>query len=104
MTDPEKKEFYRILINKIEVHEDRDNKSEGIIKRIIYNIPVFLNGQKGNEITLTKKSTVETVVQLSKGNISSQNVKVEFSLEEMDMSSFRQGATYEQIQAWVQEK
>jgi len=47
---------------------------------------------------------VETVVQLSKGNISSQNVRVEFSLEDMDMSRFQQGATYEQIQAWVQEK
>ena len=47
---------------------------------------------------------VETVVLLSKGNISSQNVRVEFSLEDMDMSLFRQGATYEQIQEWVQEK
>ena len=47
---------------------------------------------------------VETVVQLSKGNISGQNVRVEFSLEDMDMSRFQQGATYEQIQEWVQEK
>ncbi len=64
---------------------------------------------------------VETVVQLSKGRwtssgrpfsadrsgaktISSQNVRVEFSLEDMDMSRFQQGATYEQIQDWVQEK
>ena len=47
---------------------------------------------------------VETVVQLSKGNISSENVRVEFSLEDMDMSGFQQGATYEQIQQWVQEK
>lgn len=31
---------------------------------------------------------IETVVQLSKGNISSQNVRVEFSLEDMDMSGF----------------
>ena len=44
---------------------------------------------------------VETVVLLSKGNISSQNVRVEFSLEDMDMSRFQQGATYEQIQDWV---
>ncbi len=51
-----------------------------------------------------KKYNVETVVQLSKGNISSQNVRIEFSLEDMDMSGFQQGATYEQIQAWVQEK
>ena len=47
---------------------------------------------------------VETVVQLSKGNISSEKVRVEFSLEDMEMSRFQQGATYEQIQAWVQEK
>ena len=53
---------------------------------------------------LDSDSHIETVVQLSKGNISSQNVRVEFSLEEMDMSSFRQGATYEQIQEWVKEK
>ena len=44
------------------------------------------------------------IVQLSKGNISTQNVRVEFSLEDMDMSRFQQGATYEQIQEWIQEK
>ena len=49
-------------------------------------------------------SHIETVVRLSKGNISSQNVRVEFSLEDMDMSRFQPGATYEQIQEWVQEK
>ncbi len=53
---------------------------------------------------ITSSSYVETVVQLSKGNISSQNVRVEFSLEDLDMSGFRQGATYEKIQEWVQEK
>ena len=50
------------------------------------------------------QSHVETVVQLSKGNTLSQNVRVEFSLEDIDMSRFQQGATYEQIQEWVQEK
>ena len=53
---------------------------------------------------LPKENTVETAVQLSKGKISSQNIKVEFSLEDMDMSGFREGATYEEIQDWVQEK
>ncbi len=47
---------------------------------------------------------METVVQLSKGNISSEKIRVEFNLEDMDMSGFRQGATYEEIQEWVQEK
>ena len=52
---------------------------------------------------MLNENDVETVVLLSKGNISSQNVRVEFSLEDMDMSRFQQGATYEQIQEWVQE-
>jgi len=51
-----------------------------------------------------RRPSIETVIQLSKGNISSQNVKVEFSLEDMDMSRFQQGATYEQIQERVQKK
>jgi hypothetical protein len=55
-------------------------------------------------LSLDNDSHIETVVLLSKGNISSQNVRVEFSLEDMDMSRFQQGATYEQIQNWVQEK
>ena len=29
---------------------------------------------------------------------------MEFNLEDMDMSGFRQGATYEEIQEWVKEK
>ncbi len=37
---------------------------------------------------------VETVVLLSKGEIDSKKVRVEFSLENMDMSGFRKGATY----------
>ena len=47
---------------------------------------------------------VETVVLLSKGVIDSKKVRVEFSLEDMDMSGFQRGATYEQIKAYVLEK
>lgn len=45
----------------------------------------------------------ETVVLLSKGEIDSKKVRVEFSLEDMDMSGFQKGATYEQIKAYVLE-
>ena len=69
---------------------------------------MFLGGicvqAQSMSINLISSCGVETVVLLSKGNISSQNVRVEFSLEDMDMSRFQQGATYEQIQKWVQEK
>lgn len=46
---------------------------------------------------------VETVVLLSKGEIDSKKVRVEFSLEDMDMSGFQKDATYEQIKAYVLE-
>lgn len=44
---------------------------------------------------------VETVVLLSKGEIDSKKIKVEFSLEDMDMSGFQKGATYGEIKDYV---
>ena len=41
---------------------------------------------------------------LSKVIISTKHVRVEFNLEEMDMSGFKVGATYEEIISWVQQK
>lgn len=49
-------------------------------------------------------ANVETVCLLSKGEIDSKKVRVEFSLEDMDMSGFQKGATYERIKAYVLEK
>ena len=46
---------------------------------------------------------VETVVLLSKGNVDSKKIRVEFSLEDMDMSEFQDGATYPQIKEYVLE-
>ena len=46
---------------------------------------------------------VETVVLLSKGEIDSKKIRVEFSLEDMDMSEFQDGATYTQIKDYVLE-
>lgn len=40
---------------------------------------------------------------LSKGEIDSKKVRVEFSLEDMDMSEFQDGATYTQIKDYVLE-
>ena len=48
-------------------------------------------------------SSLETVVLLSKGEIDSKKVRVEFSLEDMDMSEFQDGATYTQIKDYVLE-
>ena len=46
---------------------------------------------------------VETVVLLSKDEVDSKKIRVEFSLEDMDMSEFQDGATYPQIKEYVLE-
>ena len=69
----------------------------------------FLN-DNGYTITATTAfdlfphtSHVETVVLLSKGEVDSKKIRVEFSLEDMDMSEFQDGATYTQIKDYVLE-
>ena len=67
-------------------------------------------GERGYEVKRVKtvdmfpwSGHVETVVLLSKGEIDSKKVRVEFSLEDMDMSEFQDGATYPQIKEYVLE-
>ena len=50
-----------------------------------------------------KQVIYETVVLLSKGEVDSKKIRVEFSLEDMDMSEFQDGATYTQIKDYVLE-
>ena len=54
-------------------------------------------------ISLDNEHHVETVVLLSKGEVDSKKIRVEFSLEDMDMSEFQDGATYPQIKEYVLE-
>lgn len=49
-------------------------------------------------------STVKTVVILFKREIESKKVRVEFSLEDIDMSDFQNGATYWQIKEYVKKQ
>ncbi len=46
---------------------------------------------------------VETVVLLSKGKVDSKKIRVEFSLEDMDLSDFLDGSNYTQIKEYVLE-
>ena len=58
----------------------------------------------GKCISITLSTHVETVVLLSKGMVDSRKVKVDFSLEDMDLSEFKGKATYEQIKEYVLEE
>ena len=71
------------------------------LKSIKFKLPII---EEDMSISLDNEEQVETVVLLSKGEIDSKKVRVEFSLEDMDMSGFQKGATYEQIKAYVLEK
>ena len=41
---------------------------------------------------------------LSKGDVKSKKIRVEFSLEDMDTDGFKKGATYNAIRDWIKEK
>ena len=74
------------------------------MKSIEFNFPIYRDGQEVRRLLWEKGNTVETVVLLSKGMVDSRKVKVDFSLEDMDLSEFKGKATYEQIKAYVLEK
>ena len=60
------------------------------------------NAQRALAVDMFPRTAhVETVVLLSKGEIDSKKVRVEFSLEGMDMSGFQKDATYPQIKERV---
>jgi len=100
-----------------EVHQYFDWKdcslfgmSDGTLKAHIkewdkeYVVPSSFVAASDDKVNQNFDATfAETVVLLSKGEIDSKKVRVEFSLEDMDMSGFQQGATYEQIKAYVLE-
>ena len=73
------------------------------IKKIVFNFPVPVDGEEVKELPLETETTVETIVLLSKGEVDSKKIRVEFSLEDMDMSEFQDGATYTQIKDYVLE-
>ena len=85
-----------------------------------FSLPEY-SENSGKCISITLSTHVETVVLLSKGAkgpvdlcsarteverrmADSRKVKVDFSLEDMDLSEFKGKATYEQIKAYVLEK
>ena len=68
-----------------------------------FSLPEY-SENSGKCISITLSTHVETVVLLSKGMFDSRKVKVDFSLEDMDLSEFKGKATYEQIKAYVLEQ
>lgn len=99
MDEQERRQLMESLISEIHIFEERKPNGQWL-KSIKFKLPII---EEDMEISLDNDTQVETVVLLSKGEIDSKKVRVEFSLEDMDMSGFQKGATYEQIKAYVLE-
>ena len=67
------------------------------------NTTIIFAGLQSVGLPAGETVTSETVVQLSKGAIQSKKIKVDLSLEELDASGFKKGATYEEIKQYVLE-
>lgn len=120
LSDAEKKKFMGTFVESIELYPERLENGK-FLKHIHFRFPVYYNGTVIDDISWENESTVKTVVLLSKGAkgpvdlcsarteverrmADSRKVKVDFSLEDMDLSEFKGKATYEQIRAYVLEK
>ena len=99
MNEQEKRQLMEKLISEIQIFEERQPNGQWL-KSIKFRLPII---EGDMSLSLDNDTHVETVVLLSKGEIDSKKVRVEFSLEDMDMSEFQDGATYPQIKEYVLE-
>ena len=99
MSDEEKKSLITYLIKEIQIYPN--GESEMPLKSIEFNFPIYIDGKEVRKVLWERGNTV---VLLSKGKIDSKKVRVEFSLEGMDMSGFQNDATYGQIKERVLEQ
>jgi site-specific DNA recombinase len=114
MSETEKRAFYEKLIKEVQVYEERQPNGQWL-KSIEFKLPILGGDMK---LSLDNSYNVETVVQLSKGNINRDrserksavkagdigmisgyskgnkvpeitNVKIDFSLENLDLSELK---------------
>ena len=64
----------------------------GEIKKIVFNFPVPVDGEKVKELPLETETTVETVCLLSKHN-AKHHIEVGLNLDELDLTNAEKTAT-----------
>ena len=107
-TDAEKKRFIGSFVERVDIYEEEQENGR-FLKSIKFRFPVYYNGAETQEVDLFDSSwdyqrSLETVVCISKGDVKSKKIRVEFSPEDMDTDGFKKGATYNAIRDWVKEK
>ena len=96
----ERKKLMEHLISEIQIYPERQPNGQWL-KSIKFRLPIV---EKDIDLCLDNESHTECVIALSKGEIDSKKVCVEFSLEGMDTSGLQKGATYPEIKARVLEQ
>ena len=100
MNPLERKKLMEHLISEIQIYPERQPNGQWL-KSIKFRLPIV---EKDIDLCLDNESHTECVIVLSKGEIDSKKVRVEFSLEGMDTSGLQKGATYPEIKARVLEQ
>ena len=100
MNPLERKKLMEHLISEIQIYPERQPNGQWL-KSIKFRLPIV---EKDIDLCLNNESHTEYVIALSKGEIDSKKVRVEFSLEGMDTSGLQKGATYPEIKARVLEQ
>lgn len=102
MSDLEKKEFLRNLIESIELYPEKQDNGR-IIKRVEFKFPVFYEGAEKGGIRLLNENTVETVVSLRYQN-ATDFIHVRYEPKNADyVQNMPPNATYTEIKQWIQE-
>ena len=99
MNKAEEREFLSQLVDNVQIYEERKENGQWL-KSIEFKLPII---EKEFTLSLDNNAQNDTVALLSKGEVDSKKIRVEFSLEDMDMSEFQDGATYLQIKEYVLE-
>ena len=100
MNPVERKKLMEHLISEIQIYPERQPNGQWL-KSIKFRLPIV---ESDINLCLDNESHTECVIALSKGEIDSKKVRVEFSLEGMDTSGLQKGATYPEIKARVLEQ
>ena len=100
-SEVERKEFMRAFIERIELFPEKQPDGNWI-RKIIFNFPVPVNGTEVKELPLENETMVEAVLLLTKLNVE-RHIKVDVSMDELDVTAAESKATYNEIRDYVWE-
>ena len=90
MNPLERKKLMEHLISEIQIYPERQPNGQWL-KSIKFKLPIV---ESDIDLCLDNESHTECVIALSKGEIDSKKVRVEFSLEGMDTSGLQKGVSH----------